>query len=285
MAPTPRLLVFLLVFCGALTAAFAQPKLAVPYGNNPSAGATAELNGIKLYYETYGSGEPLLLFHGNSQNIGALGYQIEFFAKTHRVIAVDSRGHGKSEWGTAPFTFDQMAEDANALLDHLQIKSTAIIGWSDGGNVGLLLAMRHPAKVSKLAIMGANLAPLGAYDYAAVSVFRRIPDYDAKIAAGDTAQPWKKFRAYLDLLAFQPNIAPFSLKQIEAAVLVMAGDKDVIRPEHTQLIFESLPKAHLAIFPGATHMIPWEDPVLFNATVAKFLREPYARPDTKNYIK
>ena len=108
----------------------------------------------------------MLLIHGNGDDIAALGYQIKFFSEKYHVIAADSRGHGKSEMGPGRLAYEQMAEDANALLEKLGLKRVYVLGWSDGGIIGLLLAMNLPDKVAKLAIMGANVNPRGAYDWA-----------------------------------------------------------------------------------------------------------------------
>ncbi|HWA24725.1 MAG TPA: alpha/beta hydrolase [Lacunisphaera sp.] len=275
------LVAFLLLLVSPLSAQFEPPKLAVPYGNNPATGKFAEVNGIKLYYETYGDGPVMLQIHGNGDSIAGMGYQIQFFSPKYRVIATDSRGHGKSEPGSGRLTYEQMAEDLNALLDRLQLKSVIVLGWSDGGILGLLLAIHHPDKVSKLAIMGTNLNPQGAYQWALDGVAKGVKEADAMIAKGDTSQPWQWNKQLLDLLGQQPNIPVSDLEKIAIPVLVMAADKDVIRADHTQLIFEHLKQAHLAIFPGATHMIPRENHLLFNETVARFFAEPFARPDTR----
>lgn len=254
---------------------------AVPYGRNLPAGHELRLNGIRLYFETYGKGPPMLLLHGNGQSISAVRHQIAFFSAQYRVVAPDNRGHGQSQLGEGRLTYEQMAEDMNALLDELNLKQVCVLGWSDGGILGLLLAINHPDKVGKLAIMGANLNPAGAYDWARTWVAEQDKQAAAMLARGDTSQPWPVYRQYFDLLGKQPNIEVAKLKRVSAPTLVMAGDKDVIRDEHTIEIFHALPKAHLCIFPGATHMIPEEDPELFNRTVERFFREPFKRPDTK----
>jgi pimeloyl-ACP methyl ester carboxylesterase len=263
------------------SAELSPPKLVVPYGENVAAGKTVVLNGIKLYYETYGQGPPMLLIHGNGQSIGAMGYQIDFFASHYHVIAADSRGHGKSEMGLGRLTYEQMAEDFNVLLDQLYLKSVDVLGWSDGGIIGLLLALHHPDKVGKLAIMGATLRPDGVYPWASRAGEEELKAVDDRIAQGDSSVALKVKRQRLDLLCLQPHIASDDLRKILSPTLVMAGDKDVIDDEHTLEIFHHLPNAHLCIFPGATHMIPWEDPQLFNRTVDKFLVQPYLRPDTR----
>ena len=263
-------------------ALWAPPKLDIHYGNNPSAGGWVQVNGTKLYFETYGKGQPLLQLHGNGQDISSLGNQIKFFSAQYQVIAPDSRGHGKSEMGPGRLTYEQMADDENALLEKLGLKQVYVLGWSDGGIVSLLLAIRHPDKVAKLAIMGANLEPAGAYDWAQTWVSQQEKTVDAMLAKHDTSQPWAVQKQYLDLLGRQPHIPLVKLKTISAPTLVMAGDRDVIRDEHTLQIFHALPQAQLCIFPGATHMIAWQNPKLFNRTVEKFFREPFTRPDTKD---
>ncbi|KAF0248557.1 MAG: hypothetical protein FD167_2041 [bacterium] len=261
-----------------------QTRQKVKYGANPK-GHFADVNNIKLYYETYGSGQPMLIIHPNGGNIAAMSDQIKFFSPNHKVIVADSRGHGKSEIGTGKLTYEQMSEDFNLLLDQLNIKSVYILGWSDGGIIGLLLAINHPDKVTKLAIMGANLNPSAAYDWAlkwAEQEFKRV---NQMIEKGDKSQPWAALKQQLELLEKQPNIPVSDLKKISVPTLVMAGDKDVIRTEHTVQIFENLPNAHLCIFPGSTHIIPQQNPGLFNRTVANFFKSPYSRPDTKDLFQ
>src|SRR6185436_1102382 len=127
------------------------------YGNNSSTGKYAEVNHIRIYYEVYGKGEPLLLLHGNSSSISTFDKQIPEFSKHFMVIAVDSRGQGKSSEDGKPYTYDLFADDMNALLDHLKLENVNIVGWSDGGNTGLIMAMKYPSKVKKLVTMGANV--------------------------------------------------------------------------------------------------------------------------------
>jgi pimeloyl-ACP methyl ester carboxylesterase len=261
-----------------------QTQQKVKYGANPK-GRFAEVNNIKLYYETYGNGQPILMIHGNGGNITAMSDQIKFFSPKHKVIVADSRGHGKSEIGAGRLTYEQMSEDLNLLLEQLKLKSVYILGWSDGGIIGLLLAINHPDKVAKLAIMGANLNPSAAYDWALQWGEKEYKRVNEMIDKGDKSQPWAILKQQLDLLSNQPNIPVSDLKKISAPTLVMAGDKDVIRTEHTVQIFENLPNAHLCIFPGSTHIIPQQNASLFNRTVATFFKNSYSRPDTKDLFQ
>ena len=112
-----------------------------------------------MYYETYGKGEPLLIIHGNGGSINDFRYQIPYFSKGYKVILADSRAQGKSVDASDSLSYEMMTDDLSALLDTLHMDSVYVIGWSDGGINGLLLAMRHPEKVKKLAVTGANLWP------------------------------------------------------------------------------------------------------------------------------
>ncbi|PTT00829.1 alpha/beta hydrolase, partial [Flavobacterium sp. HMWF030] len=134
-------------------------KFDTPYGNNTAVGKFVELNGAKIYYEEYGKGEPLLLIHGNSGSIETMGNQIAYFKSKYRVIALDSRGQGKSELKTDSLTFVQMTKDTEALVNHLKLDSISIIGWSDGGIVGLQMGISGKSKIKKIIAMGANLRP------------------------------------------------------------------------------------------------------------------------------
>ncbi|MEH6610133.1 MAG: alpha/beta hydrolase [Halioglobus sp.] len=259
---------------------------ATAYGNNPDAGGYFENNGIKMYYEVYGAGEPMVLIHGSGQDIAAMHNQIEYFAKSYKVLVADSRAHGKSGLGVGDLTYLQMADDWASLIEHLKMGPANIVGWSDGGNIGLRMAVDHPEVVAKLATMGANLQPdeSAVEPWAVAFVIEASAQVDAMIIAGDTSQNWKVQAEHLRLLREQPDMSLADLASIEIPVLIMAGDKDVIRTEHSVLMFQNLPKAHLAIFPGDTHFTPELTPELFNLTVDKFMREPYSRPDTKGIM-
>lgn len=266
----------------AQQAAFSQP-----YGNNAKVGKFATVNGIKMYYEIYGEGQPMLLIHGNGGDIASMGNQIEYFSKYYKCIIADSRAHGKSEEGTGRLMYEQMAADWAALLDQLKMDSTYVIGWSDGGILGLLLAIHHPKKVKMLAVMGANLRPdtSAVYAWAVDWVAKADKEVDAMIAKKDPSQNWALQKKHLDLLGKQPNIPVSDLAKIAAPTLVLGGDRDVIREEHFVQIYQRISNAHLCIFPGETHMIPMTDSELFNATVHRFFKKPFTRPDTKDYFK
>jgi len=258
----------------------------IPYGSNKEVGKYVQVNGIKMYYEEYGQGKPLVLIHGNGGSIHDMGNQIQYFSKYYRCIIADSRAHGMSDVGAGRLTYEEMANDWAALLDNLKIDSAYVLGWSDGGILGLLLAIHHPKKISKLAAMGANLQPDSSAVYSWVfPILQNMTAFtDSMIKNKDKSRNWEVTKKQLDLLSNQPHISLQELHTISCPVLVMAGDKDVIREEHTTQIYQNIPKAHLCIFPGETHMIPMTDPDLFDATVYKFLKNPFKRPDTKDFF-
>ena len=244
-----RIWLISLILLTGLTAAFGQ---AVSYGTNPAAGKYQSVNGIKLYYEVYGKGKPLLLIHGNGGTINSFSKNIPYFAKTYQVIAVDSRAHGKSVDAGDSLSFEMMADDFASLLTSLRIDSAYVIGWSDGGINALLLAMRHPEKVKKLVSTGANLWP----DSTALipSLWKQQQKAYLENKARTFIKPaekndWKVF--VLDVL--QPNIPLKALQGIKAPSLIVAGDRDVIVTEHTVAIARAITNAQLWILPNTGH--------------------------------
>ncbi len=244
------------------TGIFAQSG-SVEYGNNALAGHYAQVNGIQLYYESYGSGEPLIMLHGNGGSINAFSKQIPFFEKYYQVIAIDSRLQGKSGGSPDSISYNMMASDFCRLLDILNIKSASVLGWSDGGIDGILMAMNCPDKVKKLAISGANTVP----DSTAVSSADIL---GMKNFVANSAGASAKTVALVRMMIDQPNIPYSDLNQIQCPVLVMAGDHDMIKPEHTLKIYQSIPNASLCIFPDSNHGVCQQHPELFNETVLTF---------------
>jgi pimeloyl-ACP methyl ester carboxylesterase len=244
------------------------------YGSSPTAGKYADVNGIKLYYEIYGTGAPLVVLHGNGGSISNAATHYPELIKKYKVIAVDSRAHGKSTDTDAPLTYEQMAADVNALLDQLQIDSTFIWGQSDGAILGLILAMDYPRKVKRVLAYGSNVQP----DSSAI-FYWGIQAIEKSLREGTDHE--KKLNK---LMIDYPHIPYARLKTIKAPVLVMAGDRDIIRPEHTLKIFQSIPKSQLCILPGSTHGGSWEKRELFLDLLNTFFLEPFTMPDTKSWF-
>lgn len=240
------------------------------YGNNQAAGRYATSGNTKIYYETYGTGQPLLLLHGNGGSIRSFAGQIGAFSKQYKVIAVDTRGQGKSkDTLTARFSYDLFAEDMKVLLDTLGLKQVDVVGWSDGGNTGLLLASKYPEYVKKLVVMGANLNPSDqAIDK---KILKSVPNDLKKLKAEKESDP--VIIRLLEMLLQEPNIHPESLSAITAKTLVMAGEHDLILEKHTRLIAASIPNAELQLLKGQTHYVVTDNPELFNKEVLEFLNK------------
>ena len=255
-----------------------RPRAVDTYGSNTAAGKTFVNDGVSLYYEVYGRGKPLLVIHGNSGSIGTMAAQIEFFRSRYRVIAMDSRDHGKSGDSPVPITYEKMTDDLAALLDHLNVGPVDVIGWSDGAIEALLLGIRHPAKIRKIAAMAASLNPTTNAVYPETLAMARAT-LEAIPATERETRSGRRALKVTSMLFEQPNIDLSALTSITAPTLVLAGDHDLIRDEHTLDIFHHVPNSQLAIIPNATHMAPYDDPGVFNTTVERFLRLPFVKKD------
>jgi pimeloyl-ACP methyl ester carboxylesterase len=278
-----------IIFCVALCP-FAKPASAqsaggqpdkvqagkIPYGNNPAAGKYYSIRGFRMYCEIYGEGQPLLIIHGNGGSIENFASNIPYFSQKYKVIIADSRAQGKSADPGDSLTYEMMADDLAALLDQLHVDSANVIGWSDGGINGLLLAIRHPGKVKKLAVTGANLVP------DTTAVFQEIWDMVRPMYAkmkekkwGDMSPMERTGYKLVRLLCDQPRIPLSDLHGIQCPSLVIGGDHDVIKPAHTMLIADNIPHSYLWILPNSGHSTPVVYAGLFNSTVDDFFKKPF----------
>jgi len=249
----------------------------INYGNNPSASKYYNVRGINIYTEQYGTGKPLLLIHGNGDSIKGMAKIIPYFSNKYKVIAVDSRAHGKSFDLGDSLSFEMMADDNAALIEKMNLDSVYVIGWSDGGIVAILLAMRHPEKVIKLASTGANLWP----DSTALipSLWKdekkHFDAFKSKIFTDiKEKNDWKIFM--LDWL--QPNITLNALHSIVNPSLIISGDNDAINLEHTIKIYQNITKANLWILPNSGHATLIEHTDEFNKKVNDFFTKPFISP-------
>lgn len=222
---------------------------------------------ITHHYIEKGEGFPLILLHGNGEDCSYFEHQIEPFAQHFRVIAIDTRGHGQTPRGEAPFTIRQFAEDLLAFMDEHGIAKAHILGFSDGGNIAMVFALAHPERVEKLILNGANLDATGVKRkiQIPIEIGYRIACLFAKRSAKA-----KSNAEMLGLMVNDPNVKPEELSQIKCPTLVIAGDNDMIKDSHTRLIAKSIPNAELAIIPGS-HFVANKNPQPFNETVLRFL--------------
>lgn len=222
---------------------------------------------IQLHYIERGSGKPLILLHGNGESGEYFTHQIEYFSKSRRVIAPDTRGHGQSPRGTAPFSIRQFAEDLRDFMDGLSIQRADILGFSDGGNIALVFAIRYPERVDRLIVDGANLNTAGVRPSAQLPIelgWRMVH------RAARKSEEAKRKAERMNLMVNDPNIPEEELKKVTAPTLVMAGTRDMIKDAHTRKIHALLPDAELKIIEG-DHFIAAKRPEAFNAAVADFL--------------
>ena len=217
---------------------------------------------IKLNYEEKGSGDVLILLHGNGEDHSNFVAQIEYFSKQYRVIALDTRGHGLSPRGEKPFTISQFADDLYDFMKELGIARANILGFSDGGNIALIFALRHPEMVDRLILNGANL-----FNDGCKKAVNRWVENEYKLALergdADTA-------SMMALMIFEPNLKTEDLKVLKMPVLVIAGTNDMILKNHTKLIAHSIANSTLVFIEG-DHFIAYKNPVAFNTAVDSFL--------------
>ena len=222
---------------------------------------------ISLYYEKRGAGEPLVLLHGNGEDGSYFLHQMEAFSREFLVYALDTRGHGRSPRGSAPFTISQFAEDLLACLDEQGLKRVNLLGFSDGGNIALTFALRHPERVRRLVLNGANLTPRG------VKAWVQLPIVLGYQIASRLKSPKARTNAeMLGLMVHEPQIPPSELAGLMMPVLVIAGTRDMIREDHTRLMAREIPGARLALIPG-NHFIARRNPAAFNRAVWSFFQE------------
>ncbi|CAM1351865.1 Alpha/beta hydrolase [Tenacibaculum insulae] len=255
----------------------AQDNFTTPYGNNKTVGKYVKVNGTKIYYEEYGTGEPLLIIHSCGTDIKAMEYQIDYFKNKYRVIVADSRGQGKSKLKTKRLTYDLMTKDLEKLVKHLKLDAINILGWSDGGIIGLKMGIRNKVAINKIVTMGPNLR----FDTTAVNdwAIQQVKDMHAEtlkmLKKGDKSKNWKTELQLDKLLINYPGISHTELNKIKAPVLIIIGDRDIIKNEHAVEIFDNIQKSQLCIIPGANHGIPRNSAKAFNEIADKFLAEEF----------
>jgi len=248
----------------------------INYGFNKKAGKFAEVNGIKLYYEIYGDGPPLVVLHGNGGSVSSAASHYPDLIKKYKVIAIDSRSQGRSGDTDKPLTYDQMASDINELLEQLHIDSAFVWGQSDGAILCLVLAMDYPKKVKRALAYAPNIQPDSAavFGWAVTAVNRVIK----------TSKDKHEVKLY-EMMRDYPNIPYSKLHTITAPCLIMGGDRDVIRPEHLVKMFQNIPNSQLCILPGATHGGAWEQKEAFLKILNDFFNKPFRMPTTEDWFK
>lgn len=225
---------------------------------------------IDLYYQESGKGnkECLILLHGNGEDGSYFKNQMDYFSGRYRVIAVDTRGHGRSPRGAKLFTIEQFSHDLYDFMTGLKISDAVILGFSDGANIAMKFAMKYPEKVKALILNGGNLTPNG------VKRSVQIPiELGYRIAGrfASKSPEAKRNAELLGLMVNEPNIEPNELFKITAPTLVICGKNDMIKESHTKEIAKAIPNAKLSIIKG-NHFVANKRHAAFNKEVEGFLR-------------
>ena len=241
----------------------------------------APVNGIKIWYASFGRGEPVLLIHGGLANSNYWGHQVRALQKHYRVVVMDSRGHGRSSRNEQPYGYDLMASDVLALMDHLGIKRAAIVGWSDGAIIGLDIAMHHPERVSRLFAFAANSDPSGVADIAKSDVFNAYIERAGEEYKRLSPTP-TEYKSFVEQITkmweTQPNWTEADLAAIKVPTWIVDADHDeAIKRENTEFMAAHIPGAGLLIQPNVSHFSFMQDPEQFTNDVLHFLEHVPAR--------
>ncbi len=271
-----RLVAGALVAFGIATAAHADDrwKTLPDFPPMPKAEktGTADVNGIRMYYATYGKGEPILFIHGGLGFADVWAKQVEDLSRDHLVIVADSRGHGRSTRTSEPFGYDLMTSDYVALLDQLKVGKVTLVGWSDGGIIGIDMAMKNPEHLTRVIAQAANVTVDGVksdvmenktfadYITRAGEVYKKISptpnEYDAFVE--QISHMWMS----------QPAWTPEMLGKIKVPVTIVIGDHDeAVKQDHTAQMAKDIPGARLVILKDASHFAMLQDPAGYNAMI------------------
>ena len=243
-------------------------------------GEYVNAGGVRTYYEVYGEGEPLVLLHGGLATAESWAMQVPALAERYRVYVPERRGHGRTPDVEGPITYEMMAADTAAFLDAAGTGAAHLVGWSDGAVVGMLVALRRPKLVRKLVVIGQYFNADG-----------EVPEFRAMIDYWDSNLPEELHEVYdrvspdgpehfpvvlekmMRMWREEPDIALLELAGVRAPALVMQGDDDIVKVEHSAAVSATLPDAQLAVIPGTSHMAPLEKPDLVNRLILGFLSD------------
>jgi pimeloyl-ACP methyl ester carboxylesterase len=284
MSALRNLLAAIMLIASAAAAHAAPQWLTLPATPTlPSAAQSglAPVNGIKIWYASFGRGEPVLLIHGGLANSNYWGHQVRALLKHYRVVVMDSRGHGRSSRNEQPYGYDLMASDVLALMDHLGIKKAAIVGWSDGAIIGLDIAMHHPERVSRLFAFAANSDPSGVADIAKSDVFNAYIERAGEEYKRLSPTP-TEYKSFVEQITkmweTQPNWTEADLAAIKVPTWIVDADHDeAIKRENTEFMAAHIPGAGLLIQPNVSHFSFMQDPEQFTNDVLHFLEHVPAR--------
>jgi pimeloyl-ACP methyl ester carboxylesterase len=241
----------------------------------------APVNGIKIWYAAFGHGAPVILLHGGLANANYWGLLVRALAPRYRVIVMDSRGHGHSSRDARPYGYDLMASDVVALMDYLKIDKAAVVGWSDGGIIGLDIALHHPERLTKLFAFAANSDP------SAVKDVDKSPVFSAFIARArneyaqlsPTPNEYEAFLKQIEKMwDSEPHWTAADLHSIKVPTWIVDADHDeAIKRDNTLFMADNIPDSGLLIQPQVSHFSFLQDPDQFNGDVLHFLQHVQGR--------
>ncbi|PRH77599.1 alpha/beta hydrolase [Streptomyces solincola] len=245
-------------------------------------GHHAELPGVRTWYETEGSGEPMLLLHGGFCTNDTWGVLRTDLAAHNHLFLPERRAHGHTPDVPGPLSYQDMAEDTAAFVEAVMGEPAHLVGWSDGGIVALLLAVARPDLVRKIVVIGAGFRPAPECFADPAMLDAMTPDGDELAffrelyasVSPDGPDHWPVVAAkVLDMWRTQPTLTTGQLAGIGASTLVVSGDDDLVSLEHTIALYRALPDSRLAVVPGASHLVPLEQP----DTIGRLIHEHLAR--------
>ncbi len=234
---------------------------------------------VKIYYEIYGSGQPLLLLHGGLTSVESWFAQLPYLSRNFKVYVIDMRGHGRSTIGSQIFTYELLANDVVHVMDHLDIAKVDIVGWSDGGNVGLRLAIDYPDRIRKLVAISSNYHPVGLTNNALKNIEASTPaDHSFisrcifKLVAPDPNTWNSLWKQVTTMWANYPQLTRLDLERIIAPTLLIQGENDLITKEHFLEMVESVPDAKMQIIPDVDHNVLQQKPKIIIDAIENFLQ-------------
>lgn len=235
-----------------------------------------ENDGARIWYASYGSGAPVILLHGGLGHSGNWGYQVPALVRNgYRAILIDSRGHGRSTRDGRLYTYELMASDVSAVMDVLDLENAALVGWSDGACIAMVLASKSPARAAGVFFFACNMDPSGTKEVEFTPILKRcigrhVKDYERLSATPDQ---FDEFSEAVSLMQrTQPNYSATDLAQISVPVAIVHSEHDeFIKREHAEYLARSIPNAEFIHLPGVSHFAPLQRPGQFNMAMLAFL--------------
>jgi pimeloyl-ACP methyl ester carboxylesterase len=235
-----------------------------------------EHDGARIWYAAYGSGPTVILLHGGLGHSGNWGYQVPALVGSgYHTVVIDSRGHSHSTRDERPFTYELMASDVSAVMDRLNLEKAALVGWSDGAVIALILAAKFPARVAGVFFFACNMDPSGTKEFEFTPIIGRCISRHMKDYAQLSATP-EQFNEFSDAVGLmqrtQPNYSADDLAQISVPVAIVHSEQDeFIKREHAEYLTQSIPNAEFIFLPDVSHFAPLQRPKQFNEAILTFL--------------